>query len=106
MSIIMTVQGDVVVEGSTFNFQKQETEDHIMRFLILAAAATLVITGTAMAAQHHHHHHYRDASASVAEGSAPADALGAHAAHIKNLHDSGYNPAGDFDAAGNLIKQY
>jgi|HubBroStandDraft_6_1064221.scaffolds.fasta_scaffold2610907_1 hypothetical protein len=102
----MTVQGDVVVEGSTFNFQKQETEDHIMRFLILAAAATLVITGTAMAAQHHHHHHYRDASASVAEGSAPADALGAHAAHIKNLHDSGYNPAGDFDAAGNLIKQY
>jgi hypothetical protein len=106
MSIIMTVQGDVVVEGSTFNFQKQETEDHIMRFLILAAAATHVITGTAMAAQHHHHHHYRDASASVAEGSAPADALGAHAAHIKNLHDSGYNPAGDFDAAGNLIKQY
>jgi predicted lysophospholipase L1 biosynthesis ABC-type transport system permease subunit len=102
----MTVQGGVVVEASTFNFQKQETEDHIMRFLILAAAATLVITGTAMAAQHHHHHHYRDASASVAEGSAPADALGAHAAHIKNLHDSGYNPAGDFDAAGNLIKQY
>jgi hypothetical protein len=75
------------------------------RLLILAAAATLVITGTAMAAQqhHHHHHHYRDASASVGEGSAPADnTLGAHAAHIKNLHDSGYNPAGDFDAAGNI----
>ena len=75
-----------------------------MRLLILAAAAGLIITGTAMAKEGHHHH-YRDASASVAEGSSPADALSAHDAHIKNLHDSGYNPAGDRDAAGN-VRQY
>jgi hypothetical protein len=80
-----------------------------MRLLILAAAATLVITGAAMADESvrtnvkgAQHHHYRDASASVAEGSAPADTLSAHDTHIKNLHDSGYNPAGDLDAAGNI----
>jgi hypothetical protein len=76
-----------------------------MRLLILAAAATLIITGTAVAKEGQHHHHHRDANASVAEGSSPADTLSAHDAHIKNLHDSGYNPAGDRDAAGN-IRQY
>jgi hypothetical protein len=78
---------------------KNKKEDHIMRLLILAAAATFVTGGTAMAAQHH----YRAANASVAEVSAaPADTLSAHDAYIKNLHDSGYNPAGDHDSAGNI----
>jgi hypothetical protein len=65
-----------------------------MRLLILAAAATLFITGTAMAAQHHHHQHHA-ANAPVAAGSVPADTLSAHDLYIKNLHDSGYNPAAD-----------
>jgi hypothetical protein len=81
-----------------------------MRRLILAAAATLVITGSAMAGESvgthvkgaHHHHHYRDANASVAGDSSAADALSAHQAHIKNLHDSGYNPASDFNSVGNV----
>jgi hypothetical protein len=80
-----------------------------MRLLILAAAATLVLTGTAMAdesaptsAKGAKHHHYREANASAPEGSAPADTLSAHDARLKNLHDSGYNPAGDRDAAGNI----
>lgn len=80
-----------------------------MRLLILAAAATLVITGTAMADESvgtnvkgAHHHHYRDANASVAKDSAAADTPSAHEAHIKNLHDSGYNPASDFNSAGNV----
>lgn len=76
-----------------------------MRLLILAAAATLAITGTAMARESvrmHHHHHHLDANASVPEGAAPADTLGAHQVYMKNLHDSGYNPAGDHDAAGNI----
>jgi hypothetical protein len=80
-----------------------------MRLLILAAAATLVITGTAMAEESvrtnvkgAQHHHYRDANASVAEDSAAAHTLSAHEAHIKNLHDSGYNPASDFNSAGNV----
>ena len=79
-----------------------------MRLLILTAAATLLITGTAMADNpRHHHHHYRESNASAPaayepDGSAPADTLSAHETHIKNLHDSGYNPAGDFNAAGNV----
>jgi hypothetical protein len=81
-----------------------------MRLLILAAAATLMITGTAMAEESvrtsakgaHHHHHFRDANASAAEGAAPIDTLGAHDLHMENLRDSGYNPAGDFNAAGNV----
>jgi hypothetical protein len=82
-----------------------------MRLLILAAAATLLVTGTAMADESDgtsaRHHHYREANASVPnayvpDGSAPADTLSAHETHIKNLHDSGYNPASDFNAAGNV----
>ena len=79
-----------------------------MRLLILAAAATLVVTGAAMAresAHHHHHvmhHHSHNASAPIAEGSAPADTLSAHDAYMQNLHDSGYNAHGDRDAYGNV----
>jgi hypothetical protein len=78
-----------------------------MRLLILAAAATLVVTGAAMAREsvHHHHvthHHNHNASAPIAEGSAPADTLGAHDTYMKNLHDSGYNSHGDLDANGNI----
>jgi hypothetical protein len=47
------------------------------------------------------HRHYRDANASIAEGSAPADTP-AHRVYTKNLRDSGYNPAGDFNAGGNM----
>jgi hypothetical protein len=69
-----------------------------MRLLILAAAATLAISGTAMAAQHHHHRHAnaQAASAPVAEGGVPADTLNAHELVLRNLHDSGHNPASDF----------
>ncbi len=70
-----------------------------MRLLILAAAATLAISGTAMAAQHHHHHHAAGAQANSApapEGATPADPLSAHELVLRNLHDSGHNPANDF----------
>ena len=80
-----------------------------MRLLILAAAATLVVSGAAMAresAHHHHHHvmhhHSHNASAPIAEGSAPAYTLSAHDAYMQNLHDSGYNAHGDRDAFGNV----
>jgi hypothetical protein len=83
-----------------------------MRLLLLAAAATFALASTAMADESVQtsvkgakHHHYREANASVAEGAAPADTLNAHDARVKNLHDSGYNPASDHDAAGN-IRQY
>ena len=75
-----------------------------MRLLALTAAATLVIAGaaTAGASARTKHHHYHDANASVAEDAIPADTLSAHDAHLKNLHDSGYNPRNDFDASGNV----
>ena len=46
------------------------------------------------------HHRYGDTNASIAEGSAAE--TGDHGVYIKNLRDSGYSPAADFDAAGNL----
>ena len=78
-----------------------------MRLLILAAEATLVVTGGAMAREsvrHHHHvaHHHHNASAPIAEGSAPADTLSAHDAYMQSLHESGYNSHGDRDAYGNI----
>ena len=79
-----------------------------MRLLILAAATPLVVTGGAMAREsvrHHHHvahHHSHNASAPIAEGSAPADTLSAHDAYMRNLHDSGYNSHGDLDPNGNM----
>jgi hypothetical protein len=49
------------------------------------------------------HRHFRDANASMAESSVPADSFGvAHDMRARNLQDSGYNPAGDFNAAGNM----
>jgi hypothetical protein len=35
------------------------------------------------------------------QGSAPAN-TGVHGVYMKNLRDSGYNPASDFNAAGNM----
>jgi hypothetical protein len=61
-------------------------------------------TGTANSEHGVHntqHHRYRDANASIGEGSAPADSL-THEVYEKNLRDSGYDAAHDFDAAGNL----
>jgi hypothetical protein len=91
---------------------KTRKEDPTMRLVILTAAAALVITGTAMANESvqtnvkgARHHHYREANASVASvpaDSIPADTLSAHETRVKNLRDSGYNPARDFNAAGNV----
>jgi hypothetical protein len=79
----------------------------MMRLLILASAASLVFAGAAMAREsvhhhHHHHSHHLDSNASAPEGAIPTDSLSAHEVYIENLRDSGYNPAGDHDAAGNI----
>ena len=47
------------------------------------------------------HRHYRNTNASMAGGPAPAN-TGARAVYFKNLQDSGYNPAADYNAAGNM----
>jgi hypothetical protein len=76
-----------------------------MRLLILAAAATLALTGAASAndsVKHTKKAHFQDANASVPLDAAPADTMSAHDSYMKNLRDSGYNPAGDHDASGNV----
>jgi hypothetical protein len=45
--------------------------------------------------------HYRDAHASTAGGAAPADTP-SRRVYMKNLHDSGYSPSGDFNGAGTM----
>jgi len=76
-----------------------------MRLLILAATATVALTGAASAndsVKHTKKAHYEDANASVPVDAAPADTMSAHDSYMKNLRDSGYNPAGDRDGAGNI----
>ena len=79
-----------------------------MRLVLLAAAASFALAGAAMAddpAQAkaaHHHHHYREAHASVPADAAPVDLLNAHETYMQSLRESGYNPANDRTAAGNM----
>jgi hypothetical protein len=89
----------------------ERTEDHIMRLLILVAAAALVVTGPAMAddsmqtgvkAARHQHNRNANASMNAAPASPATTDPGANDMRMKNLHDSGYNPAGDRDASGNM----
>ena len=74
------------------------------RLLLVAAAATLALNGTAMAAKGMQHRHARafDANALAAQAAVPGEASGTREMYLKNLRDSGYNPAGDRDAAGNI----
>jgi hypothetical protein len=86
-----------------------------MRLLILVTASTLVLTGTVMADQSVQtdvagaQNHYRDANASVpcsnAKASLPEHFVdaNAHDMYIRNLRDSGYNPACGRYANGNVI---
>ncbi len=85
---------------------KNKKEENDMRLLILAATATLALTSVASASDSAKHakHHYRESNASVAADptAAPADTMSAHDSHMQNPRESGYNPAGDRDAAGNM----
>jgi hypothetical protein len=63
------------------------------------------LTGAASAndsVKHTNRAHYEDANASAPVDAAPADTMSAHESYMKNLRDSGYNPSGDRDAAGNI----
>ena len=102
-----------LVSARRLKAKNKKQKDYIMRLLLLAAAASFVLTGTAMAddpapakVAHHHHHHYREAHASVPAAApadaAPADLLNAHETYMQSLRESGYNPANDRTAAGNL----
>jgi hypothetical protein len=73
--------------------------------LLVSLAILTLSTSAALAAHGTHHRDAMNASAAV-----PAPPVGwtggvnsnDHAMHLKNLHDSGYNPKNDFNSAGNI----
>jgi hypothetical protein len=100
-----------LVGARNYQTEKQETEDTIMRLLLLTAAASFVLTGAVMSAPAEaktKHHHYRESNASAPAaapadpGAAPADTMSAHDSHMMNLRESGYNPKDDLTSAGNV----
>ncbi|WP_136624043.1 hypothetical protein [Bradyrhizobium centrolobii] len=78
---------------------------------LLVGLAILALSGsTALAAHHTHHHRPMNAQAAAPESPPPGVWMGGvnsgdHAMHLRNLHDSGYNPKNDFNANGNVAAQ-
>jgi hypothetical protein len=77
---------------------------------LLVALAILTLSASAASAAHHHRHHALNANAAPAPASPPTGWIGSpnssdHALYLQNLHDSGYNPKNDFNAAGNMASQ-
>jgi hypothetical protein len=76
--------------------------------LVVSLAVLALSTSAALAANRTHH---RDATnAFAAMPTPPVGWMGGvissdHALHLLNLHDSGYNPKNDFNAAGNVADQ-
>jgi hypothetical protein len=73
--------------------------------LLVSLAILTLSTSAALAAHRTHHPDAMKAFAAV-----PAPPIGwtggvsssDHTMHLRNLHDSGYNPKNDFNAAGNV----
>jgi hypothetical protein len=74
---------------------------------ILVSLAILTLsTSAALAAHRTHHRHAMNAFAGM--GASPVVSTGGvsssdRALHIRNLHDSGYNPKNNFNAKGNMV---
>ncbi|WP_156489852.1 hypothetical protein [Bradyrhizobium sp. DOA1] len=76
---------------------------------LLVAIAIVTLSASAASAAHHRHHHALNPAATPASPS-PMGWTGGptssdHAMYLQNLHDSGYNPKNDRDAAGNMAAQ-
>jgi hypothetical protein len=79
------------------------------RSIVIGLAIFTLSTSAALAVHRTHHHHAMNASAAAPATPAPSMIGGVsssdHAMYMKNLHDSGYNPKNDFNAAGNMANQ-
>jgi hypothetical protein len=95
-------------------FRGDISEELSMTKSILVSLAVLTLSTSAALAAHptHHRHaihrHATNANASV--GASPVVWTGGvsssdRATYIRNLHDSGYNTKGNFNASGNLVTQ-
>jgi hypothetical protein len=89
------------------------SQEHIMTKIMLISIAVASLSTTALAdtrtAGHRTHHRHLvmgvaaspallNANASLNAGGNSSD----HAMHMRNLHDSGYNPKDDVDSLGNM----
>jgi hypothetical protein len=85
------------------------SEELTMAKSILVIAILALSTSGAFAAHRTHHpHHAMNAYATTA--APPVGVMGGvnssdHAMYLRNLHDSGYNPKGDYNANGLLVNQ-
>ena len=68
----------------------------------MTTAAVLLIAGAATTSPAAARHHHAAAPVAADPSATPADTMGAHAAHLKNLHDAGYDAHKDIDANGNV----
>ena len=78
--------------------------------ILVGLAILAVSTSAALAAHRTHHSHAMNAHAAVPATPSPATSIGGvsssdHAAYMRNLHDSGYNPKNNFTAAGTMRTQ-
>ncbi len=82
--------------------------------IVIATASLFTAPDAQAAAQHHRTHHHRvvvmgGATISPALLNANAslsDTLSDHEMHMRNLHDSGYNPKNDMGPSGNMSDPY
>ena len=79
------------------------------RSIVVGLAILTLSTSAALAVHRTHPHHAMNANATAPATPAPSMWTGGvsssdHATYMKNLHDSGYNPKNDFNAAGNMAR--
>jgi hypothetical protein len=77
---------------------------------LLVSLAILTLSTSAALATHRTHHRHLMMNAAVAMPAPPVGWTGPmsssdHAMYLQNLHDSGYNPKNDFNAAGTIANQ-
>jgi hypothetical protein len=78
---------------------------------LLVSLDILTLSTSAALAAHRTHHRHMVMSAAVAVPAPPPVGWmgpmnsGDHAMYLRNLHDSGYNPKNDFNAAGTIANQ-
>ncbi|WP_152535863.1 hypothetical protein [Bradyrhizobium sp. Ai1a-2] len=77
--------------------------------IVIATASLLSVSDAQAAAQQHRTHHHRAAvmGATISPALLNANAslndnIGHHGMHMRNLHDSGYNPKNDVGPSGNV----
>lgn len=77
--------------------------------VVIATASLFTVSDAQAAALQHRTHHHRAVvlgttinPALLNSNASFNDNLGNHEMHMRNLHDSGYNPRNDFGPSGNM----